>query len=57
MLLKAISEALAERKGINRFACTYAPMDETLTRAVITFQEGLIWSGKFFTKLNWVIWI
>ncbi len=32
---KAISEALSERKGIQRFASAYVPMDETLSRVVI----------------------
>ena len=30
---KAISEALSERKGINRFASAYVPMDETLSKS------------------------
>ena len=48
---KAISEALAERKGINRFASAYAPMDETLTRAVIDLsgRPYLVWK-VFFTQ-------
>lgn len=32
---QAFKEALADKKGIARFAHAYAPMDETLTRAVI----------------------
>ena len=47
---KAISEALAERKGINRFASAYAPMDETLTRAVIDLSEGLSGLESFYTN-------
>ena len=48
---KAISEALEERKGINRFASAYAPMDETLTRAVIDLsgRPYLVWK-VFFTQ-------
>lgn len=48
---KAISEALAERKGIKRFASAYAPMDETLTRAVIDLsgRPYLVWK-VFFTQ-------
>ncbi len=48
---KAISEALSERKGINRFASSYAPMDETLTRVVIDLsgRPYLIWK-VFFTQ-------
>ena len=34
---KAISEALLERKGIQRFASAYVPMDETLSRVAVDF--------------------
>ncbi len=48
---KAISEALSDRKGINRFASSYAPMDETLTRVVIDLsgRPFLVWK-VFFTQ-------
>ena len=48
---KAIDEALGERRGINRFAHAYVPMDETLTRVVIDFsgRPYLIWK-VFFTQ-------
>ncbi len=32
---RAIDEALGERRGITRFACAYAPLDESFVRAVI----------------------
>ena len=32
---KALSEALGDKKGIERFACAYVPMDEALARCVI----------------------
>lgn len=34
----AINEALGEKQGIKRFASTYAPLDESLARAVIDFS-------------------
>ena len=48
---KAIDEALGDRRGINRFAHAYVPMDETLTRVVIDFsgRPYLIWK-VFFTQ-------
>ena len=48
---KAISEALADRKGINRFASSYVPMDETLTRVVLDLsgRPFLVWK-VFFTQ-------
>ena len=48
---KSISEALSDRKGINRFASSYAPMDETLTRVVIDLsgRPFLVWK-VFFTQ-------
>ena len=42
---KAISEALLERKGIQRFASAYVPMDETLSR-VVSFKGIGLHSGK-----------
>ena len=48
---KAIDEALGDRRGINRFANAYVPMDETLTRVVVDFsgRPYLIWK-VFFTQ-------
>ena len=48
---KAIDEALGDRRGINRFASAYVPMDETLTRVVIDFsgRPYLVWK-VFFTQ-------
>ena len=48
---KGISEALGNRKGINRFGTAYVPMDETLSRVVIDFsgRPYLIWK-VFFTQ-------
>ena len=48
---KAISEALSDRKGINRFANSYVPMDETLTRVTVDLsgRPYLIWK-VFFTQ-------
>ena len=48
---KAISEALSERKGIQRFASAYASMDETLSRVVIDLsgRPYLVWK-VFFTQ-------
>ena len=48
---KGISEALGNRKGINRFGISYVPMDETLSRVVIDFsgRPYLIWK-VFFTQ-------
>ena len=48
---KAIDEAIGERRGITRFAHSYVPMDETLTRVVLDFsgRPYLIWK-VFFTQ-------
>ena len=48
---KTISEALSDRKGIQRFASSYAPMDETLSRVVLDLsgRPYLIWK-VFFTQ-------
>ena len=48
---KGISEALGNRKGINRFGSAYVPMDETLSRVVLDFsgRPYLIWK-VFFTQ-------
>ena len=48
---KAIDEAIGDRRGINRFAHAYVPMDETLTRVAIDFsgRPYLIWK-VFFTQ-------
>lgn len=42
----AIKEALGDKKGINRFGCSFVPMDETLTRAVIDI------SGRAYPVFN-----
>ena len=48
---KAISEALLDRKGIQRFASAYVPMDETLSRVVLDLsgRPYLVWK-VFFTQ-------
>ena len=48
---RAISDALGDRKGINRFGNIMVPMDETLTRVAIDFsgRPYLIWK-VFFTQ-------
>ncbi len=48
---KAISEALGDRKGIERFGNAYLPMDETLSRVVLDLsgRPYLIWK-VFFTQ-------
>ena len=48
---KGISEALGNRKGINRFGSAYVPMDETLSRVALDFsgRPYLIWK-VFFTQ-------
>ena len=48
---KGISEALGNRKGINRFGSAYVPMDETLSRVALDFsgRPYLVWK-VFFTQ-------
>ena len=48
---KAISEALSDRKGIQRFSSAIVPMDETLSRVVIDLsgRPYLVWK-VFFTQ-------
>jgi len=43
---QAIDEALGERKGIRRFGSAYAPLDESLARAVVDL------SGRAFADVN-----
>ena len=46
---KAISEALGDRRGINRFGNAFTPMDETLSRTVIDLsgRPFLVWNIYF----------
>ncbi len=46
---KAISEALGDRRGINRFGNAFTPMDETLSRTVIDLsgRPFLVWNIHF----------
>lgn len=46
---EAVSKALAERKGITRYAHAYIPMDETLTRVAIDIsgRPYFIWKVEF----------
>jgi imidazoleglycerol-phosphate dehydratase len=43
---RAIDEALAERRGIRRFGSAYAPLDESLARAVVDL------SGRPFSAVS-----
>lgn len=49
---EAISKALGERKGINRYGNAHIPMDETLTRVVIDLsgRPYLVWKVSFTQK-------
>jgi imidazoleglycerol-phosphate dehydratase len=46
---QALAEALGEKKGIRRFAHSYIPMDETLSRVALDFsgRPYLIWKVEF----------
>ena len=46
---QAVSQALGERRGIQRYGHAYSPMDETLTRAAIDLSNRpyLIWKVPF----------
>ena len=46
---KAIREALGERRGIARFAHSYIPMDETLSRVAVDIsgRPFMVWNVKF----------
>lgn len=46
---QAVAEALGERRGIQRWAHAYIPMDETLTRVAIDIsgRPYFIWNVKF----------
>ncbi|TAE32443.1 MAG: imidazoleglycerol-phosphate dehydratase HisB [Alphaproteobacteria bacterium] len=45
----AVKKALGERKGIERYAHAYIPMDETLTRAAVDLsgRPYLVWNVQF----------
>lgn len=46
---EAVSQALGDRKGINRYGHAYIPMDETLTRVAIDLSNRpyLVWKVGF----------
>jgi len=46
---QALSEALGERRGINRWGEAHVPMDETLTRVALDLSNRpyLVWNVKF----------
>ncbi len=46
---KAVSEALGDRKGIERYGSAYIPMDEALSRVAIDFsgRPYIIWRVEF----------
>ena len=46
---EALSRALGDRRGIQRFATAHAPMDETLTRVAIDIsgRPYLVWRTQF----------
>jgi len=46
---EAVSQALGDRRGIQRFGVAYAPMDETLTRVAIDVsgRPFLVWKAAF----------
>jgi len=46
---EAVAKALGERKGITRYAHSYIPMDETLSRVAIDFsgRPYFIWKVEF----------
>lgn len=50
---QAIDEALGERRGIERFAHAYVPLDEALSRVVVDFSGRgyLIYRARFETAL------
>lgn len=45
----AVAQALADRKGIQRYGHAYVPMDETLTRVALDFSNRpyLVWKVHF----------
>ena len=48
VLAEAINQAIAEKKGINRYGFFYIPMDESLSRTVIDFSGR----PEFIWKVN-----
>jgi imidazoleglycerol-phosphate dehydratase len=46
---QAISQALGERRGINRYGYAYSPMDETLSRVALDLSARpyLVWKAGF----------
>jgi imidazoleglycerol-phosphate dehydratase len=49
VLGRAFAEALGDRKGIKRFAHSYIPMDETLSRVCVDLsgRPYVVWNVKF----------
>ena len=52
VLAEAINQAIAEKKGINRYGFFYIPMDESLSRTVIDFsgRPEFVWKVSLGLK-------
>ena len=52
VLAEAITQAIGEKKGINRYGFFYIPMDESLSRTVIDFsgRPEFVWKGNLGLK-------
>ena len=52
VLAEAITHAIGEKKGINRYGFSYIPMDESLSRTVIDFsgRPELVWKADLGLK-------
>ncbi|MFC1562501.1 imidazoleglycerol-phosphate dehydratase HisB [candidate division KSB1 bacterium] len=49
---EALSKALGDKKGINRYGSVYIPMDESLVRAVVDLSGRSYLVYKFYLKEN-----
>lgn len=55
VLGEAFRKALGEKRGVRRFGCAYAPLDEALARVVIDLSGRPFWEFNVPVEREWLI--